>query len=266
MPQVELCIWRASDLTSAVFICALTCFVSRKCLPKLVISDNAKTFRSLDTKHFMARHRITQRFILPATSWWGGFYERLVWSVKLSLRKSLGKGFLRYEELETVLCQVEAVINSRSLTYISSDNLIEPLTPFPLLFGRNVSIISSDVSCKFKTGEAAKNSYEHLKRVLDGQWKIFNSSYINELRQQHIYRSSNGTSASKFPSLGDVVLIKRDTPLPRQKWRLGKVEKLIRGRDGNVRGVKLVVSSNEGSRTVCHRPLQKSSLWKLLKV
>ena len=164
---------------------------------------------------------------------------------------------LRYDELETVLCQVEAVINSRPLTYISSDDSSEPLTPFHLLFGRNVSIISSDVSSELKTAEAAKNHYAHLKRVLDGQWKIFSSSYINELRQQHIYRSSNATSASKFPSLGDVVLIKSDTPLPRQKWRIGKVEQLIRGRDGNVRGVKLVVSSNEGSRTVCHRPLQK---------
>ena len=205
----------------------------------------------------MARLRITQRFILPATPWWGGFYERLVRSVKLSLRKSLGKSFLRYDELETVLCQVEPVINSRPLTYISSDDLSEPLTPFHLLFGRNVSIISSDVSSELKTTEAAKNRYAHLKRVFDGQWKVFSSSYINELRQQHIYRSSNGTSASKFPSLGDVVLIKSDTPLPRHKWRLGKVEQLIRGRDGNVRGVKLVVSSNEGSRTVCHRPLQK---------
>ena len=86
-------------LTSAAFICAFTRFVSRKALPKLVISDTAKTFRSLDTKRFVARHGITQRFILLATPWQDGFYECFVRSVKLSLRKSLGKSFLLYEEL-----------------------------------------------------------------------------------------------------------------------------------------------------------------------
>ena len=80
---------------------------------------------------------------------------------------------------------------------------------------------------------------------------------MNELRQQHIYRNTSHSRNYKAPEVGDIVLIRDDKPLPRQKWRLCKIEKVIRGRDNFVRGVKLIVASKDGSRNVCHRPLQK---------
>ena len=57
--------------------------------------------------------------------------------------------------------------------------------------------------------------------------------------------------------LGDVVLIRDDNYLPRQKWRLGKVEELVVGIDGNIRGAKLKVASKTGETTICHSPVQK---------
>ncbi|GBM81435.1 hypothetical protein AVEN_20036-1 [Araneus ventricosus] len=39
--------------------------------------------------------------------WWGGFYERLVKSVKDPLRKILGRALLTYEELSTILIEIE---------------------------------------------------------------------------------------------------------------------------------------------------------------
>ena len=45
----------------------------------------------------MTYNNITQKFILPAAPWVGNFYERLVKSVKLLLRKILGKLLLFYE-------------------------------------------------------------------------------------------------------------------------------------------------------------------------
>ncbi|GFT33083.1 integrase catalytic domain-containing protein [Trichonephila clavipes] len=46
------------------------------------------------------------------------------------LRKILGRAALDYEELITILCDCERVINSRPLTYVSEDvDDVSPLTP-----------------------------------------------------------------------------------------------------------------------------------------
>ncbi|KFD64293.1 hypothetical protein M514_23577 [Trichuris suis] len=50
--------------------------------------------------------------------------------LKELLRRSLGRASLTYEELLTVLCDCEAVMNSRPLTYVSDGVAdLEPLTP-----------------------------------------------------------------------------------------------------------------------------------------
>ena len=53
----------------------------------------------------------------------GGFYERLVGTVKGALKKSIGKICLTEKKLETFLAEVEAVINkySRPLVYVGED-------------------------------------------------------------------------------------------------------------------------------------------------
>jgi hypothetical protein len=60
--------------------------------------------------------------------WWGGFYERMVRSVKRCLKKVLRNARLTYEELLTLLIRVEGVLNSRPLTYVYPDQ-DEPLIP-----------------------------------------------------------------------------------------------------------------------------------------
>ena len=243
------------DMYKSSFIRAFQRFVARKGKPSMVVHDNAKTFKSRDVKRFMVQHDIKQRFILPASPWWGGFYERLVRSVKLSLRKTLGRSLLTYEELETVLCNIESVINNRPLTYVSEDDMDEPLTPYHLMFGRNaiqtpVTHENHDVNlCNVKR-------VRYLNTLLESYWKKFTSLYLNELRQKHIYIQRKASTKNILVK-NDVVLIKDDSYLPRYRWRLGKVEDLITGRDGNVRGAKLKVVSNTGEVTTCYRPVQK---------
>ena len=126
------------DMSIPAFIRAFRRFVVRRGTPKLIINDNFKTFRSKEVKRYMTKINVTQRFILPASPWWGGFYERLVRSVKLALKKTLGKAFLSFEELQTILCDVELSINSRPLTYQNEDDLDTPLTPNHLIYGTEI--------------------------------------------------------------------------------------------------------------------------------
>ena len=58
------------------------------------------------------------KFIAPRSPWWGGWWERLVKSVKSSLRKSLGSTVLSRCDIETTLHEVEACLNSRPLTFV----------------------------------------------------------------------------------------------------------------------------------------------------
>ena len=50
-----------------------------------------------------------------------------------------GKALLTFEELNTFICEIKMVINSRPLVYNSEGDLQEPLTPFRLLYGRDIS-------------------------------------------------------------------------------------------------------------------------------
>ncbi|GFR13513.1 integrase catalytic domain-containing protein [Trichonephila clavata] len=74
----------------------------------MVISDNARTFKRaelelqqmrkvlnhVDVKNFYSAHSIKWNYISKRASWWGGFYERMVHSMKVVLRKTLGKSSL----------------------------------------------------------------------------------------------------------------------------------------------------------------------------
>lgn len=61
----------------------------------------------------------------------------MIKSTKLP-KKTLGKARLTYEEVLTILTEVECIVNSRALTYLYPDNLGEPLTPAHLISGRQL--------------------------------------------------------------------------------------------------------------------------------
>ena len=73
--------------------------------------------------------------------WWGGFWERLIQSVRRSLRKSIGRSHLTYEQLQTLIVEVEAISNSRLLTYVADDQdgITGCLSPSHLINGRRIT-------------------------------------------------------------------------------------------------------------------------------
>ena len=79
----------------------------------------------------------------------GGFYERLVKSVKTPFKKTLAKAMLTEEKMRTTLSVVEAQVNCRPLTYCSDDTSDPlPLTPAEIIIGRpfqSVPLKSEDV-------------------------------------------------------------------------------------------------------------------------
>ena len=64
----------------------------------------------------------------------GGFWEGLVHSTKRILRKALFRATVTYEELLTLIVEIEGILNCRPITYVYNDEFSEPLTPSHLIY------------------------------------------------------------------------------------------------------------------------------------
>ena len=109
--------------------------------PTKVVSDNLKRFKSNETEAYFKEINVTWKPILEKSSWWGGFYERPIAILKSALPKIVGSAKLNFEELHTELVQIENMMNTRPLTYLSEENYDEHTTPSHLMYGRNINRI-----------------------------------------------------------------------------------------------------------------------------
>ena len=99
------------------------------------------------------------------TPWHRGFFERIVRSTKTLLRKTLQTAKLTYEELQTVLYEVEQLINNRPITYYYSDNEESCLTPNRLLYGRTLkysNFLSDSTPVELTTPKKLDNLLSHF--------------------------------------------------------------------------------------------------------
>ena len=209
---------------------------------------------------FLQKSRVDWKHILPKSPWWGGFYERMVRVVKSSLRKVLGNARLTFEEMSTVLTEIEMTVNSRPITYLYENNEVEALCPSHLMIGRRLKSNSLIDNEQDEIVDLTNNEFnrrmQYLESLLNMYWKRFRTDYLSELREQHIYttRKPGKTVLSK----DDVVLINdsEKVMVPRGKWKKGIVSRLIAGRDGQIRGavIKCIVS---GKYVEYERPVER---------
>ncbi|KRZ52280.1 hypothetical protein T02_5340 [Trichinella nativa] len=110
-------------LTTISFLAALRPFIARRGRPSVIHTDNFWTFKQAASflSARSAPREIEWRYSTDRAPWCGGYWERLVSSVKNALRKVLGKELLRSWDLHTVLCDLEARINDRPLSLLNDD-------------------------------------------------------------------------------------------------------------------------------------------------
>ena len=178
-----------TDLLAAKsFLLAFRRFVGRRGLPSTIWSDNAKTFknaakevqrivRSPEVVKHLATGQVTWKFIVERAPWWGGFWERMVRSDKRSLKKCIGRASLTHDELNTILVEVESVINSRPLTYVFNDSegIDYSLSPSHLIYGRKVANIPNvghfeTISTCESLSRLARH-HQTLLRHFTNQWR-----------------------------------------------------------------------------------------------
>ena len=84
-------------------------------------ATDIKLFNSRQSREVVAQRNLDWEFICPRAPWRGGFYERMVGTVKLALIKTLGRSFVGYEEFCTIIAELVAVVNDRPLTPAPTD-------------------------------------------------------------------------------------------------------------------------------------------------
>lgn len=146
-----------SDLSSQAFIAALDRFASRRGKPSIMYSDNGTCFQGCNNElksiiknidpnkqQYCRDQGILWKFTTPRAS---GIYESGIKSVKYHLKRIMLQVYT-FEQFVTILCKVEAVLNSRPLTPISDDPAdLRVLTPGHFLIGKPLnSIPQQDVS------------------------------------------------------------------------------------------------------------------------
>ena len=244
------------DLSAETFLCCLRRFAARRGMPSLIVSDNAKTFKAAEravrrlfnqpkVKAELQTKRVTWRFNLERASWWGGFFERMVRSVKRCLRKVLDNAKLTVDELTTVLVEIEGTLNDE---YEECEG--EVLTPSHLIYGRAINFIPQREVVREERSCGERFKYITLK--LQHFWKRWQSEYLRGLREFHKCKSGN---ARKSVKKGDVVTVYGEGE-KRGNWKLAKVEELIIGKDKEVRGAKVRVAG-KGRPVYLKRPVQK---------
>ena len=122
-------------------------------------------------KETLANDKVTWKFITERASHRGGHWERVCRQLKEPLRKVLGKALLSYSEMYTVLTDIEAIINSRPLTYISDD--IEAgriITPALLAVYRDLQKVPDIVPVSAEV--SLKDRYRYLTRIKNHFWDI----------------------------------------------------------------------------------------------
>ncbi|XP_062538696.1 uncharacterized protein LOC134206972 [Armigeres subalbatus] len=257
-----------SDLTTDGFMGALQRFVSRRGLVHKLYSDNATNFEGAKNEmrrlaslfkeeqhqkklnEFCTERTIEWSFIPPRSPHMGGIWEAGVKSVKSHLKMVMAENKLSFEQLATVLAQIEAILNSRPLSPLSNDpNDIAAITPAHFLIGREFQAIPEPSYQHLPQGRLSK--WQLVQDIRQRFWRVWTQDYLHELQQLQ-----RDFKVTKF-EVGALVLIVDDNSPPLQ-WQLARIIELHQGNDGHTRVVTLRTKNGTTKRAIkkiCVLPL-----------
>lgn len=262
-----------SELSTEAFLAALRRFTSRRGLCSDIYSDCGKNFQGChnylkDLYEFLKndsvqcalnsqtlKQGITWHFQPPYTPHFGGLHEAGVKSFKHCFRRVVGTQVQTYDEMHTLLCQIEAVLNSRPLcvdpvSADSSDPL--PLSAAHFLVGGPLTAIPDVSLTEEMPGRLSR--WRWVQQCVQHFWKRWSREYLHEIQQQGKWYKDRGSPIC----VGDIVVVCDDN-LPPLQWKLARVHTLHPGSDNKVRVVTLQTGKSLFKRAIvkiCKLPLE----------
>ena len=177
-------------------IMAFQRFFSRRGLPERIHSDKAlyftstaktfeeSSFTTTEIQKYAESKKIAWKFIPPGAPLFGGtLAQRLIGMSKRLFFNIAGSRKLQEDSFSTLICQVEALLNSRPLTSVSSDiGDVESLTPGHFLTGMT-SGLPSDTTISSKDRGAGK-LWNNVNSIMNEFWTRLLKEYLPTLRQR----------------------------------------------------------------------------------
>ncbi|CAK1583774.1 unnamed protein product [Parnassius mnemosyne] len=249
-----------SDMSSESFLAAFRRFTARRGHCMELFSDNGTNFvgaarelkqlfneeKSRNSKigEWLESHDTKWHFNPPQAPNFGGLWEAGIKSTKYHLERVIGNSTLTYEEMSTLLTQIEACLNSRPMTSITDDKgEYFALTPSHFLVGEPL-IPAPDH--QYDTSINLLRRWHLCQRMIQDFWKQWSQEYLTHFMHRYKWAHSNPE-----PKIGDVVLV-RETDLPPARWLLGRIVKKHPGVDKVTRVVSLRFKNS-----IIKRPVSK---------
>jgi len=238
-----------TSLTTEAFLAALKLFIARRGRPRTIYSDNGTTFQGAANQlhaiydmlrsssemarvqDFLANEGCDWNFIPPHAPHFARLWEAAVKSMKYHLKKTLGSQVATYEELCTLLAEIEACLNSRPLCTLSDDPFNQTyLSPRQFLIGVPITQLPCRDYANVKPHSISGwQQYQQLQHFL----RKWSTDYIQGLQQRQRWQT---TTPNLQP--GDLVLVKDDNKTPLQ-WPTAVITDTHPGKDNSVRVVSL---------------------------
>ncbi|GBN52766.1 hypothetical protein AVEN_10892-1, partial [Araneus ventricosus] len=189
-----------SDLSSEAFIASLKRFIARRGKMAMIITDNATNFKGAKSElnrlfnlirkpdeslaNYLSSERINWKLIPPRSPNFGGLWEAGVKSFKYHLKRTIGLYKVTLEEFNTIIIQIEGILNSRPLSPLSSDiNEYEVLTPAHFLIGRPITAIPEPEIINISDNKLSR--WQQLTKFTQIIWKMWQREYLNHLQQRY---------------------------------------------------------------------------------
>ena len=238
-----------TDLTTDAFLAAFRRFTSRRGLCSDIYSDQGSNFKGAsrilkddfqecikqieeEISVVLANDLVTWHFNPPFAPHQGGLWEAAVKSTKFHLKRILGSTRLTFEEMSTLLSQIEAVLNSRPLCPLTSDpDDMTPLTPSHFLVGDILKLPPQP--SLLDVAENRLDRWQKLQQMTQHFWSRWKKEYLNRLQTRPKWMTPQSNIEK-----GELVVVK-DLSLPPAKWLLARVIDTHPGNDGLVRVVTI---------------------------
>lgn len=253
-----------TDLSSDAFIAAFKRLIGRRGNVAVLQSDNGTNFvgaskileleseeaiqeYNKEIQDKLLKFSTKFKFNPAASPWMGGIWERNIGSIKYHLKRIVGNRILTYEELSTVLVEIEACLNSRPVCTINDNpDEMEILTPGHFLVG---DMLMAPMETRIQeTRENRLTRWEICKKMRQEFWDIWSNEYISQLQKR-----TKWTSAKKNLEEGDIVLVKDEITSPLH-WPLGRITRIFPGKDELVRVAEVLCNGK-----IYKRPVMKLS-------